>query len=291
MGVSSSAALEVATLRALEKASGRRLRGTSLARLAQRAENDLVGVPCGLMDQLASAHGTRGALLPILCRPDVLDDPVPLPPGAVVVGWPSGVRHAVSGSPYATARAAAFMGKKILENSLARPLAYVTELTPSQLNDLLGHDELPSVLLGRDFLARHGAVDDPLSKIDPEKGYPVDAAVRFPITENSRAALAVQLLRAVRADNRQETLRTVGVFLYESHGGYSAMGLGCQETDVMVQAVRDRGPERGFYGARVSGGGSGGTVVVLLEATALPELEELAASLTLGDDRSARLIT
>jgi L-arabinokinase len=290
MGVSSSAALEVATLRALEEASGRRFRGTSLARLAQRAENDLVGAPCGLMDQLASAHGTRGALLPILCRPDVLDDPVPLPPGAVVVGWPSGVRHTVSGSPYATARTAAFMGKKILEKSLPRPLAHLTELAPSQLH-AFAHSELPPVLLGRDFLDRHGGVDDPLSSIDAEQRYPVEAAVRFPIMENFRAAQAVRLLRAVRPDNRQDTVRTVGELLYQSHSGYSAMGLGCLETDVMVQAVRDRGPERGFHGARVSGGGSGGTVVVLLEVVALPELERLAASLTFGDGSPARLIT
>jgi L-arabinokinase len=286
MGVSSSAALEVATLRALEEASGRRFRGTALARLAQRAENDLVGAPCGLMDQLASAHGTPGALLPILCRPDVLDDPVPLPAGAVVVGWPSGVRHAVTGSPYATARAAAFMGKKILEQSLPEPLAHVTELAPAQL----AQAELPPVLRGRDFLARHGAVDDPLSRIDPEQPYPVAAAVRFPVTENHRAGQAVRLLRAVHPDNRRDTLRTVGDLLYESHGGYSAMGLGCPETDAMVQAVRDRGPEGGFYGARVSGGGSGGTVVVLLEAAALPELERLAATLTFGDGNPVRFI-
>jgi L-arabinokinase len=241
------------------------------------------------MDQLASAHGTRGALLPILCRPDVLDDPVPLPTGAVVVGWPSGVRHAVSGSPYATARAAAFMGKKILEKSLTHPLAHLTELTPAQLGEFAGA-ELPPVFLGRDFLDRHGGVDDPLSSIDAGQHYPVEAAVRFPILENFRSAQAVRLLRAVRPDNREDTLRTVGELLYQSHSGYGAMGLGCPETDVMVQAVRERGPERGFHGARVSGGGSGGTVVVLLEATALPELEGLAASLTFGDGSPARLI-
>jgi len=128
------------------------------------------------------------------------------------------------------------MGKKILEKSLTRPLAHVTELSPSQLNEL-AHSELTPVLLGRDFLARHGAVDDPLSKIDPEQRYPVDAAVRFPIAENFRAARAVRLLRGVRSDNRLDTLRTVGELLYQSHSGYSAMGLGCPETDVMVQAV------------------------------------------------------
>jgi L-arabinokinase len=242
------------------------------------------------MDQLAAAHGTPGALLPILCRPDVLDDPVPLPAGAVVVGWPSGMRHAVSASPYATARAAAFMGKTILEAALARRLAHASDLTPSHLAEA-GEAVLPAALLGRDFLARHGGVDDPLSRIDPEQQYPVRAAVSFPVHENFRAAQAVRLLRGVRPDNRRRDLEAVGELMYQSHAGYSAIGLGCPETDAVVQAVRDRGPDRGFYGARVSGGGSGGTVVVLLEAAALPELEGLAASLSFGGAGPARLIS
>jgi L-arabinokinase len=289
MGVSSSAALEVATLRALEAMSGRRFQGTALARLAQRAENDLVGAPCGLMDQLAAVHGAAGALLPILCRPDLLDEPVPLPAGAVVVGWPSGVRHAVSASPYATARAAAFMGKKMLERTLARFLAHLTELTPEQLAKV-AEDDLPSAQTGREFLARLGGVDDPLSRIDPERLYPVRAAVTFPVEENVRSAEAIRLLRSVRPDSRQQTLRAVGELMYHSHAGYSAIGLGCPETDVMVEAVRARGPDHGFYGARVSGGGSGGTVVVLLEATVLPELERLSANLCRAGVRPAPLI-
>jgi L-arabinokinase len=289
MGVSSSAALEVATLHALEAISGRRLQGTALALLAQQAENNLVGAPCGLMDQLAAAHGIPGALLPILCRPDVLDAPVPLPAGAMAVGWPSGVRHAVSASPYATARAAAFMGKKILENALGRPLAHVTELTPSQLAEA-GEGALPSELSGRDFLTRHGGVDDPLSRIDSVQSYPVRAAVRFPVEENFRATQAVRLLRGVQADNRPQALQAVGELMYHSHAGYSAMGLGCPETDEMVQTVRERGPGHGFYGARVSGGGSGGTVVVLLEAAALPALEGLAAKLSFGGRPSPLIV-
>jgi galactokinase len=289
MGVSSSAALEVATLRALEEVVGRRFPGTALARLAQRAENVLVGAPCGLMDQMAAAHGVPGTLLPILCRPDILDEPAPLPAGAAVVGWPSGVRHAVSASPYATARAAAFMGKKILENALKRPLAHVTELTPSQLAEV-GETALPPALFGRDFLARHGGVDDPLSRIDPGQRYPVRAAASFPVQENFRAAQAVRMLRGVQPENRRQTLQTVGDLMYQSHAGYSAMGLGCPETDVMVRAVRERGPDHGFYGARVSGGGSGGTVVVLLEAASVPQLERLAANLSLNGVRPAPLI-
>jgi L-arabinokinase len=278
MGVSSSAALEVATLRALETASGHHFGGTELARLAQRVENEIVGAPCGLMDQLASAHGTPGTLLPILCRPDVLGEPVPLPEGVLAVGWPSGVKHAVSGSPYGSARTAAFMGKKILEKRLARRLEHTAELPPSLVCGL-GADLLPATLSGGEFLARYGGVDDPLSSIDPERFYPVCAAVEFPIGESFRATLAVHLLRGMGPSHQETTLEAFGELMYQSHAGYSSIGLGSPETDAMVQAVRDRGPRLGFYGARVSGGGCGGTVVVLLQKSALPELRKLAESL------------
>jgi L-arabinokinase len=277
LGVSSSAALEVATLRALEAMSGHYLVGTELARLAQRAENELIGAPCGLMDQLAVGHGTRGALLPILCRPDLLGEPVPLPKGVLAVGWPSGVQHAVAASPYATARAAAFMGKKVLEAHLARRLVHVTELPPSLVRGV-SEDVLPAALSGAEFLARYGAVDDPLSRIDPGRTYPVRAGVLFAVEENFRAGLAVRLLRGLGAEDRRAALEAVGELLYQSHAGYGAIGLGCPETDVMALAVRARGAGQGLYGARVSGGGSGGTVVVLLEETALPVLERLAAA-------------
>ncbi len=274
MGVSSSAALEVATLRALEKLSGKKFKGTALARLAQRAENEIVGAPCGLMDQLASANGVRGALLPILCRPDTLLPPVKLPAGVIAVGWPSGVKHAVTDSPYATARAGAFMGKKLIEQGTGRKLAHATELTPAEVRSLPA-TVLPETLGGRAFLARCGGVDDPLSKIEPKRDYAVRAAVSFPIEENFRSATAVALLHGVNARNREDTLRVLGELLFQSHAGYSSIGLGCPETDEMVAAVRAAGPDRGFYGARVSGGGSGGTVVVLLEKTALPRLRRL----------------
>ena len=275
MGVSSSAALEVATMRALEKLSRRKFAGTALARFAQRAENEIVGAPCGLMDQLTSAYGVRGALLPILCRPDGLGKPVRLPSGIIAVGWPSGVKHAVTASPYATARAGAFMGRKLIERATGRRLAHATELTLADVR-ALSRTALPVKISGRTFLARAGGVDDPLSKIERAKTYAVRAAVSFPVEENFRAHAAVALLRGVTPGNREKTLSLLGELLYQSHAGYSSIGLGCPETDAMVAAVRALGPGRGFYGARVSGGGSGGTVVVLLRKSALPELRRLA---------------
>jgi len=281
MGVSSSAALEVATLRALEVTSGRPFTGTGLSRLAQRAENEVVRAPCGLMDQLAASHGVPGALLPILCRPDILYDPVPLPEEVVAVGWPSGVKHAVTDSPYGTARAASFMGKKILEVELGRPIAHLAELPPSLVRSV-GDELLPPSLSGAEFLTRYGSADDPLSCIQPERRYPVRAAATFPVEESFRAVLAVHLLRGVHTGDPHGALEAVGELMYQSHAGYSSIGLGCPETDAMVDAVCKRGPGRGFYGARVSGGGSGGTVVVLLKTGALPELRRLAETQTFG---------
>jgi galactokinase len=281
MGVSSSAALEVATLRALEAASGRSFTGTALARLAQRAENEVVGAPCGLMDQLAAAHGVPGALLPILCRPDILDEPVPLPPGVMAAGWPSGVKHAVSGSPYSTARAASFMGKKILERVLGRALAHLAELNPSLIRGV-SEELLPQSLTGGEFLARYGAIDDPLSRIEPARRYPLRAAVAFPVEESFRSELAAHLLRGIAGTDPHKSVEAVGELMYQAHAGYSSIGLGCPETDAMVDAVRELGPSRGFYGARVSGGGSGGTVAVLLKSSAMPELNRLAQTLKFG---------
>ena len=278
MGVSSSAALEVATLRALEKLSGQEFTGTKLAKLAQRAENEIVGAPCGLMDQLASAYGVRGALLPILCRPDRLGDPVKLPKGVIALGWPSGVKHAVSDSPYATARAGAFMGKKLIEKGTKRKLTHATELSPSQVRSL-SEEVLPTSLTGRVFQNRCGGVDDPLSTIEASRRYDVRAAVSFPVEENNRSEIAVSLLRGISKTNRQDSLKVLGELLYQSHAGYSSIGLGCPETDQMVEGVRSLGVSKGFYGARVSGGGSGGTVVVLLDKTSLPALTRLARKL------------
>jgi len=74
-GVSSSAALEVATLKALGKTFNISFANTELPMLAQRVENLIVGAPCGLMDQLTSYFGEPRKLLPIVCQPDQIKPP------------------------------------------------------------------------------------------------------------------------------------------------------------------------------------------------------------------------
>ncbi|HTL51855.1 MAG TPA: GHMP kinase, partial [Planctomycetota bacterium] len=103
-GVSSSAAVEVATMNAIARAWNLSLGATELPILAQQVENQVVGAPCGLMDQLASHLGRANRLLPILCQPDQVGPALTIPRGVAFVGIDSGVRHAVSGASYGQVR-------------------------------------------------------------------------------------------------------------------------------------------------------------------------------------------
>ena len=281
MGVASSAALEVATLRALGRLAGIRFSGAELARLGQRAENQIVGAPCGLMDQLAVNHGNRGSLLPIVCRPDTLRGPVPLPPGVTVVGWASGVKHAVAASPYATARTATFMGKRIFEEKTCQSWRHAAEIAASHFYEL-APSLLPESISGRWFTKRYGATSDPLAVVSAKQTYHVRSALRFPVEENFRCEMAESLLRGGR-ERLEDRLRQAGELMLQSHAGYSALGLGAPETDQMINVLRELGPDHGIYGGRSSGGGSGGTVVVLLKKNARSKLAELAKEVKFND--------
>ena len=169
-GVSSSASIEIATLRSIEALSGVSISSKlRCAHIAQSVENFVVGAPCGLMDQLASALGSPGSVLPIYCRPDDVRPLLPMPESVIVVGWPSGIKHSVSGSPYLVARTATFMGKKIAEKLLGKTVKHAAELLPSEVYPVL--DKVPEHFLGSDFLAPYGGVDDKLSVIEPETLY------------------------------------------------------------------------------------------------------------------------
>lgn len=255
MGVSSSAALEVATARAL--GADRHLDPLRLAMLCQAAENGIVGAPCGIMDQVTVAIGTVGHVLPILCRPAAVEAGIALPPGTEVVGWPSDAGHDIAGRPYGTARAASFMGRRIAEASSGRSWAWTSEV-PS---DLLA--DLPDELDGATFLERWGDTDDPLTMVEPDGCYPVRAATTFGVEEHQRTTRAAAHLR-------DGDPRALGALLSASHAGYTAMGLGHPATDAIVAEALDR---PGVHAARASGGGSGGTVAVLCDTGALDDIE------------------
>jgi galactokinase len=122
-GLSSSAALEVALATLLEQARGIDLPGRVKAILAQRAEHDFAGIPCGMMDQTIAVSARRGHALLIDCR-DGAQCHIPLPPSARarVIVLNTGIRHALASGEYARRRsacaaAAAALGLKSLRDA------------------------------------------------------------------------------------------------------------------------------------------------------------------------------
>ncbi len=121
-GLSSSAALEVATIHALLTAAGGSLPGAQIARLAQRAENQYVGTNCGILDQLSSACGVLGQAMLMDCRTLELT-PAPLPPGVAVVIADTGKRRGLVDSAYNERRAQCEAGAAALGVSHLRDVS------------------------------------------------------------------------------------------------------------------------------------------------------------------------
>jgi L-arabinokinase len=272
VGIGSSAAVEIGTLTCLNSYLGLNLSPSRIAQLGQLSENHVVGAPCGIMDQTAITSGRQGCLTHILCRPGEVKGVVEIPPGTGFVGINSMVRHSVAGSPYSDTRIGAFMGKKIINDIRARTgrgaLDYLTELSTEELRDQYA-PKIPEQLLGSEFLTRHKTHDDPVTKISPDATYRVAGPTRHPVEENERVLKFMDALRAAKAGD-ETALVTAGECMYGAHDSYrNNCQLSTEEVDFLVDTVRLRGAKHGLYGAKITGGGTGGTVAVFGKLDAL----------------------
>ena len=185
-GVSSSAALEVATLKVFSEFYHLEFKGSELPILAQKVENLIVGAPCGLMDQLTSYFGKANHLLPITCQPDILHETLPIPEDVYFMGIDSGVRHSVSGNDYGKVRTAAFMGYSILASLEGIDTRKISKILRDELpfNGYLCNVRvplynakfskiLPKIMTGKDFNSQFGEIFDSITTLNPEEKYPV----------------------------------------------------------------------------------------------------------------------
>lgn len=287
-GVSSSAALEVATMSAVEAAFARTLEPRERALLCQRVENEVVGAACGVMDQMVSCLGRRDELLALVCQPATLQPAVKIPAELRIFGLDSGVRHAVSGASYAAVRIGAFMGYRIVAereglNVRLVEAGRVEVEDPVHRGYLAGFDAqefdrkhlrtLPLTLRGEEFLHRYQGITDRVTRVAPDRTYAVRVPTAHPVHENARTRRFAELLSAPLTERSRSQL---GELMGASHASYSACGLGTPQTDRLVELVRASDPAAGLIGAKISGGGLGGTVVVLARAGADAALDVVA---------------
>ncbi len=288
-GVSSSAALEVATMQAVAAAFDLPLEPRETALLCQRVENLVVGAPCGVMDQFTSVRGEEGRLLTLLCQPAELQGAVEIPDEVAFWGLDSGVRHAVMGADYGSVRTGAFMGYRIIaelaglkvnETEPGQPVlvddprwgGYLANITPSEFEQYFAA-HLPERTGGAEFLSRYKGTTDTVTRVVPEGVYAVRVPAAHAVYEHHRVRVFAELLACSSSARRLELL---GELMFQSHASYSACGLGSAGTDRLVELVREAGPAQGLYGAKITGGGSGGTVAVLGERDAGSTVEKLA---------------
>ncbi|KAI0504615.1 hypothetical protein KFK09_015567 [Dendrobium nobile] len=277
-GVSSSAAVEVATMQAVAASLGLEISPRDLALLCQKVENHIVGAPCGVMDQMTSACGEANKLLAMVCQLCVL--------------------YSVGGGDYGSVRVGAFMGRKmikaeataLLKVACADATQQVDEINPEYeefgvellkreasleyLCNLSTHryqaaymKKLPDGIPGEQFLKEYGDHNDKVTIIDPKHNYGVKAATKHPIYENFRVETFKALLTAATTD---EQLSTLGELMYQCHYSYSDCGLGSDGTDRLVKIVQEMQLRKSshdgrssLFGAKITGGGSGGTVSVI----------------------------
>jgi L-arabinokinase len=223
--------------------------------------------------------GEEGYVLPLLCQPCRPFPLVRLPEELHCWAVDSGVSHAVTGIEYEAARAAAFMGYKLIcdweglrvtpdpESRIprftdSRWRGYLSEVTPSVFRSKY-ELRLPERMSGSEFLREGQFHPDPFTTVRPEIQYRVRNCARYAIEENQRIQLFVELARGAAAQATEAAYRLMGDLMYQSHYSYTECGLGNEATDLLVELVREQGATAGLYGAKVTGGGAGGTVAIL----------------------------
>lgn len=228
-GLSSSAALEVASALALLHASGNMIGAGELARLCQRAENNFVGARCGIMDQFSSVSGRAGHAILLDCR-SLQASYVSVPDSVEIVICNTMVKHSIAAGEYNQRRADCEECVKYFRSR---------QFEIASLRDLSE----------RDF-----------EQYGPGLSHVLLRRCRHIITENSR------VLRAASALENND-LETAGRLMYESHASLrDDYEVSCSELNLMVDLAKNL---PGVLGSRMTGGGFGGCTVSLVERNAV----------------------
>ena len=224
-GLSSSAAIEVATALAVLSLIGASYPPPVLARLCQRAENEFVGANCGIMDQFISANGKENHAMLLDCR-DLSIQLAPIPANVALVIANTMVKHSVAGGDYPTRRAESEAACAVI-NGHRGHVPFLRDATLEDL-DKWGNEMAPKSLMR----ARHV------------------------ISENLRTVAASKAL--LKGD-----MKELGRLMAEAHRSYSKDFEGsCAEADIMVELANEL---PGLIGARLTGGGFGGCTINLVE--------------------------
>lgn len=237
-GLSSSAAIEVATGYALLDTSDHPIDHVELAKLCQRTENDFVGLRCGIMDQFVSCCGRRGHALLLDCR-SLEYRLLPMPEDVRLVICNTMVKHRLASGEYNQRRDECEAGVRHLQQFLPQ----IKALRDVSLSELQQHGQaLPEVIYRR---------------------------CHHVISENDRVLAAATALE-------QGDFTAFGRLMNESHQSLrDDYAVSCDELDLMVRLASEI---EGVYGARMTGGGFGGCTINFVRADQVNEFVQIVSS-------------
>lgn len=298
-GLASSAAIQVAVAKALAALFEVELSDASLLSACQTANLEVVGAEPGMVDHVTCLLGERDALLQIHCQPGGVVGPISFPEEVKCVAVASGVRLPIFCGRYADNRVSAMLGRMLIDRMLrlagepGDPAGgYLANISPNEYVRRF-RNELPVKMRGKDFIAQYGWTDDGRMGLDPNRIYKVRSRTEHHIYENARTHRFLERLARTRRTGERGALVEAGELMYASHWSYGQRcGMGSIETDVLVNLIRDRGHDRGLYGAKVTGGGCGGVVAVLMadHDAARAALQEACAEYAVKTGHEATLI-
>ena len=310
-GIASSAAVEVATLMALNQLYNLQLNAMEIARLAQIVENRIAGAPCGIMDQVTAVAGTSTKILSILCQPDKILEFVSRPLNVSFIGIHTKVQRSTSSTAYIDTRIGAFIGLTILkdafasevksssdQNNRARNISkaladnYLCNISVDEFREQCEH-LLPEDIIGEEFLEKYGETVDTATQVEPRKLYPVRSRVEHMIYENARTKRFIAIIKMANSNpaHIRNYLREAGELMSESNASYRDLaGLGSLEVDGLVSIAEKIGEQGGIYGAKITGGGGGGTVALLCHGSVENSLTQILAAYKLAWGIDAELI-
>lgn len=250
-GLSSSAALECATAFALNELFEFNLSPLEIAKLGQAAENNFVGVQCGLMDQFASVFGKAGHLIKLDCESFEFNFIPFNAKNYQVVLFDTGVKHSLASSAY---------------NERREQCEYGVELVRKH------HPEVDSLRR-----VNKQMLDDYVKDVDRM----VYKRCDFVVSE-------IQRLQDACQDLLKDDLESFGRRMYETHEGLRDLyEVSCEELDYLVDRVKDR-PE--VIGSRMMGGGFGGCTINLIASDSVDRIvEETSKAYKKDHDRNLKV--
>ncbi len=236
---------------------------------------------------LAALLGEPGSLLLLRAASQPSPSALELPEGITIAALDAEVGRPVADQRHYDSRVAAMMGHAIIRDLIKADgrkdnidANHLAGITPADFVERF-RNRMPTKLTGKAFGEKHGKLKHETLAVDPARTYKVRSRAEHIIYENKRVHEFASFVSKARRTGEDTDLSTAGELMYASHWSHSQRcGVGTLETDLIIAALRERGPTRGFFGAKSTGFGTGGGVVVLMRDT--HECHD-ALALLLGD--------